>query len=409
MALIDVHAMPWRKTCQVDQRRQFLSDWFAHKINKSTLCALYGISRQTGYKWVRRAENERSYEEKSRRPKRSPNATPAKLVRLILSQKRQFPLWGPIPIRKRLQTHWPQHKWPSASTIGSILKRNGMVKPRRKRLRVPPRTRPFSACREPNDVWCVDFKGHFRMRNGKVCYPLTVMDAASRYLLACGGSHAPTLDNVRLVFVELFTKFGLPKAIRSDNGEPFASVSAAAGLTQLSAWWAKLGIKLERIDPGEPQQNGRHERMHGTLKQATCCPPKHSLAWQQRAFDKFRAHYNNERPHQSLDLATPGSLYVPSNRRYAEEPITLDYPFCDVHRVLPDGTIKFNNRKQFISGTLAGELIGLQALDDRYVQVFYAEVLLGVIDALNATWGLIRPKRTKPQQRTTRVSAMSPV
>lgn len=391
------------------QRQQFLSDWVSHSMTRTALCALYGISRETGYKWARRAKNENSVNEQSRRPLRSPNATPQHLVKLILSQKRQFPLWGPVPIRKRLQTHWPHYKWPSASTIGDILKRHGMVKPRRKRFRVAPRTRPFSACREPNDVWCVDFKGHFKMGNGRTCYPLTVMDATTRYLLACAGFHEPTLANVREVFVELFRKHGVPKAIRSDNGEPFASVSAAAGLTQLSAWWARLGIKLERIDPGEPQQNGRHERMHSTLKQATCSPPRASLGWQQRAFDKFRAEYNEVRPHQALDLETPASLYASSARKYPDELPALHYALCDVHRVRPDGTIKFNNRKQFISSCLAGELIGLHALDDRYVQVVYADVVLGIIDAQNATWGLLRPKSTKPKQRSTRVSAMSPV
>jgi transposase InsO family protein len=391
------------------QREQFISDWVSHSMTRTALCALYGISRQSGYKWARRATEERSLKEHSRRPHHSPGATPRKLVQLILSQKRQFPLWGPVPLRKRLQTHWPQHRWPSASTIGAVLKRHGMVKPRRKRLRVAPRTRPFSKCREPNDVWCVDFKGQFRMRDGKLCYALTVMDATTRYLLACVGFHEPTLKNVRAVFVELFKLHGLPGAIRSDNGEPFASVAAAAGLTQLSAWWARLGITLERIDPGKPQQNGRHERMHFTLKQATCSPPRASLGWQQRAFDKFRTEYNEVRPHQALELATPASLYAPSARSYPVELPALEYPLCDVHRVRPDGTIKFNSRKQFISGCLAGELVGLHVLDERYVQVVYANVVLGVIDALNATWGLIRPKTSKPKQRSTRVSAMSPV
>lgn len=378
-------------------------------MTRIALCLLYGISRQTGYKWVRRALKERSYEEHSRRPLNSPNATPKRLVNLILSQKKQFPLWGPVPIRKRLQTFWPQHRWPAVSTIGDILKRNGMVKPRRKRMRFAPRTRPFSACREPNDVWCVDFKGQFAMGDGRLCYPLTVMDAASRYLLACVAFHEPTLDNVREVFVQLFRKHGMPKAIRSDNGEPFASVSAAAGITQLSAWWARLGISLERIDPGKPQQNGRHERMHLTLKQATCSPPRRSLGWQQRAFDTFRAHYNDVRPHQALELVTPSSLYTRSTRAYPDQLAPLHYPFCDVHLVRPDGTIKLNQRRQFISSSLAGELIGLQALDDRYIQVHYANIVLGLINVRDATWGLIRPKVHKRKQLSTKVSAMSPV
>jgi transposase InsO family protein len=300
-------------------------------------------------------------------------------------------------------THWPQHDWPAASTIGAVLKRHGMVSARKRRHRVAPRTRPFSACRDPNDVWCVDFKGEFATSDGRTCYPLTVMDAASRYLLACVGFLEPNADNVRGVFVELFRKLGLPKAIRSDNGEPFASVSKAAGLTKLSAWWARLGIKLERIDPGEPQQNGRHERMHRTLKQATCSPPRSTLGWQQRAFDRFRREYNEVRPHQSLELETPARLYRRSPRRYPEVLPDLHYPFCDVHLVRPDGTILFNKRKQFISTSLAGEFIGLQSLDDRYVQVFFANVLLGFVDAQRAEHGLVRPKVHRRKQQTTRL------
>jgi transposase InsO family protein len=395
----------------MDQRRRFILEWRSDTMSRTSLCQLFGISRQTGYKWAARFKPSKgwsSLEEQSRRPKRSPNTTAAKLVKLILSQRKQFPKWGPIPIRKRLQTHWPQHKWPAASTIGAILKRHGMVPDRRRRHRVGPGTRPFAACREPNDVWCVDFKGHFTMGDGRVCYPLTVMDAASRFLLACVGFHAATLENVRAVFDELFKSNGLPKAIRSDNGEPFASVSAAAGLSQLSVWWTKLGIRVERIDPGKPQQNGRHERMHLTLKLDTCSPPRRSLGWQQRAFDKFRRIYNEERPHQALDLATPASLYTPSPRRMPEQLPPLQYPFSDVHRVRPDGTIRWRKRRLFISSTLAGELVGLNTLDSRYVQVAFANVLLGILDTFQPERGLIRPKSDR-RHRSTAVSAMSPV
>lgn len=397
----------------MDQRSKFLAEWHSHQMTFTALCQLFGISRQTGYKWVRRFRTDRSVEEKSRRPKTHPATTPPKLVRLIVSQRKQFPLWGPIPIRKRLQDHWPHIEWPALSTIGAILKRNGMVRPRRRRLRVAPRTQPFLACREPNDVWCVDFKGHFPTRDGKHCYPLTVMDGASRFLLACVGFHHPTLDNVRSVFAELFRRYGLPRAIRSDNGEPFASTSTAAGLTQLSAWWVRLGIRLERIDPGKPQQNGRHERMHLTLKQAACSPPRASLGWQQRAFDRFRAHYNEVRPHQALELATPASVYTSSRRRYPDELSPLHYPLADVHRIRPDGTIQFNQRRQFISTSLAGELVGLHTLDARYVQVCFADLVLGLIDTrngnVNPRTGLIRPRPEHAGRRPTRVSAMYPV
>lgn len=396
----------------MDQRRRFVLEWRSGTMSRGALCQLYGISRQTGYKWARRFADTMDWaalEERSRRPRASPGATPAKLVQLILSQRRQFPRWGAVPIRKRLQTNWPELPWPAVSTIGAILKRHGLVAARRRRYRVPPRTRPFAACREPNDLWCVDFKGQFCTGDGRWCYPLTVMDGASRYLLACVGFHAPTLENVRAVFEELFRTYGLPKAIRSDNGEPFASVSAAAGLTQLSVWWARLGIALERIDPGKPQQNGRHERMHLTLKLDTCSPPRRSLGWQQRAFDRFRRIYNHERPHQALDLATPASLYHPSPRRLPEELPPLQYPFSDCHRIKADGTIRWQRRNFFISSALAGEVIGLNTLDSRYIQVAFAGLLLGLIDTEYPQYGLIRPKQDLRRERTTQLSAMSPV
>jgi transposase InsO family protein len=380
----------------MSQREQFLREWKWNETTRAALCAVFGISRQTGYKWARRYREERSSEEKSRRPHSHPKTTPKRQVRLILSQKRQFPLWGPIAIRARLVEHWPHLQWPAPSTIGSILKKHGMVKPRRRRLRVAPRTKPFRACREANDVWCVDFKGQFETRDGRLCYPLTVMDAASRYLLACTALHHPTTANVKQVFVELFTKYGLPKAIRSDNGEPFASVSAAAGLTQLSAWWARLGIHLERIAPGKPQQNGRHERMHLTLKQATCMPPKSTLRWQQHAFDRFRVEYNEVRPHQALALATPSSLYVRSPRPFPSSLPALQYPFAEVHRVASNGTIKLGLRRQYISQSLAGELVGLYVIDERYIEVVYAELVLGLIDMRNGNGNprtnLLRPR-----------------
>jgi hypothetical protein len=221
--------------------------------------------------------------------------------------------------------------------------------------------------------------------------------------------YEPSLENVRKVFVGLFERYGLPKAIRSDNGEPFASVSAAAGLTKLSAWWARLGIRLERIDLGEPQQNGRHERMHLTLKQATCQPPRATLGWQQCAFDRFRAHYNDERPHQALQLKTPGALFVRSARLYPEVVPPLEYPFAEVHRVAPDGTIKLSLRRQFISTSLAGELVGLYVLDERHIQVMCANIVLGLIDMRNANTNprtnLIRPRHDLRGARSTKQTA----
>jgi transposase InsO family protein len=381
-------------------------------MSREAICRLFGISRQTGYKWARRFNatiDWDSLKDRSRRPLVSPRATPAKLVKLILSQRRQFPTWGPVPIRKRLTLHWPQHSWPSVSTIGAILKRNGKVKPRVRRRRLPPRTKPFGACRSPNDLWCVDFKGDFSTGDGTHCYPLTVMDGASRFLLACVAFKSPTLENVRRVFEELFRTHGLPKAIRSDNGEPFVAAGAPAGLSTLSAWWARLGIRLERIDPGKPQQNARHERMHLTLKIDTCMPPKRTLRAQQRAFDKFRHTYNFVRPHQALDLATPSDIYVPSSQRMPESLPVLEYPCADVYRVNRSGAITWGRRRLFISTALAGELIGTYYLDHRYTQVMFVNLILGVLDAESLHLGLIRPKDDRRRKSRSRVSAMSPV
>ena len=394
----------------MDQRRNFILEWRSGTLSKTALCQLFGISRQTGYKWARRFKATRQWdalEERSRRPHRSPNATPPRLVKLIVSQRKQFKSWGPVPILHRLRTLWPKEKWPSASTIGAILKRHGLVRPRRKRLRVAPSSRPFAACREPNDLWCVDFKGQFPMGDGRLCYPLTVMDGASRYLLACVAFHEPTLDNVRAVFEELFRTHGLPKAIRSDNGEPVAS-TGAGGFSRLSVWWTRLGIRAERIEPGKPQQNGRHERMHLTLKQETCTPPRRSLGWQQRAFDRFRRAYNEVRPHQALDLQTPASLYIASPRRMPDPLPPIYYPFADVHRVGRDGTIQWRKRRVFIATTLVGELVGVHQLDSRYVQVVFARTPIGILDTQQPERGLIRPKIDR-RRRSTEVSAMSPV
>ncbi|MDX2090364.1 MAG: DDE-type integrase/transposase/recombinase [Kofleriaceae bacterium] len=226
----------------MSQREQFVREWKWNEITRAALCAAFGISRQTGYSGrgvSRRAKHRREVTTTAFAPAHDPDeAGPPGLV-----AEAAVPLVGPVALRARLVEHWPHLRWPAPSTIGSILKKHGIVKPRRRRLRVAPRTRPFRACREANDVWCVDFKGQFETRDGRRCYPLTVMDAASRYLLACTALHHPTTANVKQVFVELFTKYGLPGAIRSDNGEPLASVSTMAGLTQLSAW-APLGIRL---------------------------------------------------------------------------------------------------------------------------------------------------------------------
>ncbi|HET9753775.1 MAG TPA: IS481 family transposase [Myxococcales bacterium] len=377
-------------------------------LTMAELCRLYGISRQTGHKWVNRfspRRGESSLEELSRRPHHSPTATAQLLVDRIVARRKQFPTWGARKILELLQMQWPQVRWPAPSTVEEILKRHGLVRARKRRLHLIPRTQPFSHCVEPNDVWCVDFKGQFRTGDGTQVYPLTVMDAASRFLLACTALRAPESAPTRKVFEELFRKHGLPKAIRCDNGEPFIACRAPAGLSRLSAWWVKLGIRVERIDPGKPQQNGRHERMHLTLKIETALPPKSTFDAQARAFDRFRRIYNQIRPHEALAMRTPASLYRSSPRSLPRAIPRPQYPFADLCRVDTAGSIRWGNYKYFISSSLARETIGVYVLDQRYAEVRFAQLLLGVLDTEQPLAGLIRPK----PPRKPRVSTMSPV
>ena len=400
--------MPWKETCPMDQRMEFVIQHRSGTISMAALCRLFGVSRQTGHKWVNRfspRRGEASLEELSRRPHRSPTATQKLLVERIVARRKRFPTWGARKILLLLHKQWPKIQWPAPSTVEEILKRHGLVRARKRRLHLVPRTQPFSHCVEPNDVWCVDFKGQFRTGNGTLVYPLTVMDAASRFLLACTALRAPEGAPTRMVFEELFRKHGLPKAIRCDNGEPFVASRAPAGLSRLSAWWVKLGIRLERIDPGEPQQNGRHERMHLTLKIETALPPKATFDAQSHAFDRFRRIYNLVRPHEALAMRTPASIYRPSPRSLPRTTPRPQYPFADLCRVHPGGSIRWGDHKYFISSSLVGETIGIYVLDRRYAEVRFAHLLLGILDTQLPLQGLIRPK--PPRKR--KVSAMSPV
>jgi putative transposase len=398
--------MPWKATCPMQQRLQFVIEHRSGTISMAALCRVFGISRQTGYKWLDRfslRRGEASLEELSRRPHHSPTATLALQVGRIISRRKQFPNWGARKILWLLRLQWPKVRWPSPSTVTAILKRHGLVRARKRRLRLAPRTQPFSGCIEPNDTWCVDFKGQFHTGDGAVVYPLTVMDAASRFLLACTALRAPESAPTRLLFEELFRKHGMPKAIRCDNGEPFVAARAPAGLSRLSAWWVKLGIDIERIDPGEPQQNGRHERMHLTLKIETALPPKATFAAQAIAFDRFRRIYNQVRPHESLSMRTPASLYRLSPRPFPASVPRPQYPFADLHRVDRAGHIRWGDHKFFISSSLAGETVGIYALDQRYAEIHFGPLLLGLLDTEQPVRGLIRMKTRRKRE----VSAMS--
>src|SRR5262249_35530510 len=301
----------------MEERLRFVADVLAGDESMTELCELYGISRKTGYKWYGRhcLDGAAGLQERSRAPHEHGRARPAAMLEAVLEIKDRLPLGGPRKGGAKLAA--ADAGWPGAAgrAIGSMRCRECTADVRRRRRHCPPYTQPFADAQAPNDVWSVDFKGWFRTGDGRRCDPLTVSDACSRYLLACQAVRRADHRHVQPLFDGLFCEFGLPRAIRSDNGPPFASVGAR-GLSRLSLWWLELGIPPERLAPGKPQQNGRHERMHGTLKTATAAPPAATLAAQQRRFNRFRREFNEERPHEALGQKPPASLYRASPRRY---------------------------------------------------------------------------------------------
>lgn len=355
-----------------------------HQAGRYTVTELaeeFQVSRKTVYKWLTRfAEGGVSgLEEFSRAPHRRPHATPAPVVAAVLRAKATHPTWGPAKLQPGPETT-PEvaRAWPAASTRGGILARHGLVMPRRRRRRVAPWSRPFGGCAGPNDVWCADFKGWIRTGDGTRCDPLTISDAFSRMLLGCQILLTPDDAHVRPVFERTFQEYGLPLAIRTDNGPPFASVGAG-GLTPLAVWWVKLGIVPERIAPGHPEQNGRHERMHGTLKQATMRPPAATPLAQQERCDAFRSEYNTIRPHQALGQVPPATLYLPSPRPYPVCVEDLHYPeTAAVRRVRSNGQIKWGGALVFVSEALVGELVGITEHVDGWL-VSFGPIPLGLL------------------------------
>lgn len=308
--------MPWMETRVSDQRMKFIVEYEFEEESMAELCRQYGISRKSGYKWLARwlAEGVGGLGNRSRAPLCHPNQVPPEEVEAILAA-RDRRRWGPKKLRVLLRREEPGVVWPAISTIEQILKDHGRVIPRKKRRRVPPQSQPLSHCQGPNAVWCCDFKGHFATGDGRRCHPLTISDAFSRYLLRCQALEQSDYEAVRPIFEWAFRQYGLPWAIRSDNGPPFAS-RAVSGMSRLSVWWIKLGIAPERIEPGHPEENGRHERMHLTLKQDTASPPAATFRKQQHRFDEFRHDFNHVRPHEALGMQAPESVYEPSPRAY---------------------------------------------------------------------------------------------
>lgn len=379
--------MPWKEMNPMTQKVLFIADYLRGGQSFSELCRMYEISRKTGYKWISRFQDlgPDGLHEQSRRPKSSPQSTPYSIRKAIikLRTRKQTPL-GAKKIKVLLKQRHSDWDVPSVTTIYKILRQEDLISPKKIRRRVTPMQQPFSPVREPNDVWSADFKGQFRTADGCWCYPLTVMDHKSRFLLGCRNFRGTCLEQTKAEFEKLFREYGLPWRIRTDNGVPFASVSPG-GISQLSKWWIRLGIMPERIEPGKPQQNGRHERMHRTLKQETARPPTETIALQQHRFDLFRQDYNYERPHESLGQQPPASCYQPSPRPMPERLPELEYPghFLRVY-VNPNGVVYQGGHRVYVGGVLKGEYVGLEEVADGVWDVFFGPLRLGSFDEREA-------------------------
>ncbi len=374
--------MPWNARTALEQRRAFIEEWQREQDGLAELCRKYGISRPTGYKWVQRfeAQGVAGLEELSRAPHNSPQAISGELADQVIALRQQHPRWGPRKLRVYLEKHHPSSRWPANSSIGELLQREGLVQGRRLRRRTPRYSEPLAHAAGPNQVWCADFKGWFHCGNGERCDPLTISDAYSRYLLRCRAVEKADGVHVRGIFEAVFRECGLPEAIRTDNGPPFVG-PAPAGLSRLGMWWLRLGIRHERIEPGCPEQNGRHERMHQTLKQETATPPARNLRRQQESFIRFQTEYNPQRPHEALGYQTPASLYVVSTRPYPARLPQPEYPansyLCKVH---PSGLVNWRSREAFISKVMGCDYVGLVPVAGDLCEVYYGPLLLGWLD-----------------------------
>ena len=371
--------MPWKSKTPVDLRIEFMPRVMKGET-VAELCREYSISRKTGDKFKQRFKRlgEAGLVDQSRAPIVIPHRTPPELVELILAERKRHPSWGPKKLKDVLEKRLTR-VLPAASTVGDILMRAGLVEPRRMRARVPPQPTTLREANAPNDVWCIDYKAQFRLGDRSLCYPLTLTDQRSRFLLACEGMVAISDEAARESCEEIFRRYGLPKAIRSDNGVPFAS-NGLANLTQLSAYWLRLGIELERIRPGHPEENGQHERMHRTLKFETARPPRTNLLQQQERFDEFIDEFNHERPHEALGMKRPAQIYKPSPRKLPINLVEPQYPeHDDVVPVNKYGQIYFGRRQVAISRALAFQYVGLREQTDGRWLVTFMSLDLGII------------------------------
>src|SRR5713226_2363010 len=378
--------MPWKASSVMEQKLRFVLEYEKDEHTMSELCQRYDISRETGHVWLRRYRESgvEGLWERSRAPQRHGNQTPEEIEQRVLELRQAHMRWGPRKLKRILERNEPGRVWPAASTIGGLLQREGLVVARRKRSRTPPYSEPLAHADGPNRVWCADFKGWFRTADGERIDPLTLSDAYSRYLLRSQAVAKTNTERVQAIFEAAFREYGLPEAIRTDNGAPFAS-RALAGLSRLAVWWMKLGIVPERIEAGHPEQNGRHERMHRTLKQEVAMPAAANRRAQQRAMDKFRQEYNQVRPHEALGMETPAAVYEASPRRLPARLPEPEYPETMLVRsVHHKGEFSWKKHQVFVSEVLWGERIGLLPVDDHCYTVYFAQFPIARFDTRHA-------------------------
>lgn len=403
--------MPWKQTAPWNERVKFITALLERDETFSEQCERFGISRQNGYKWLARYKEGGldALADRSRRPHTNSRAIAPSVVQLVIELRSKRPTWGPRKLLAVLERDYPKIDFPVASTIGSILTTHGLAHTRRRRapsVGYGPKLSEFTG---PNAVWCADFKGHFRVGDG-VCHPLTIADGYSRYLLSCTALRRTLHADVRQAFDATFREYGLPRVIRTDNGPPFASVTVG-GLSRLAVWFIQLGIHPERITPGHPEQNGRLERMHRTLKAETTEPPQPTLEAQQSVFHDWRGDFNHVRPHEALDQQVPAEWYSRSRRLYPRELADPQYPkHFATQRAYPNGVITVGKTQWYLSGCLANQLIGLEPLDDGCWRVCFGPVTLGLLDSrgavrrTNRNFGLLSrmPDDARKRKRKTR-------
>jgi len=394
--------MPWRETSPMEERLQFIRDYETELLTMTELAAQYGVSRKTGYEWLARyrAEGAMGLLDRSRRPHHSPQATDPELIEVLVAQRQRHPRWGATKLLAVAARHQPAAAWPSRSTVCTQLKKWGLVRPRRRRHAPGPGVRPRTPITAVNEVWTTDFKGEFRTGDGAYCYPFTLRDGLSRFVLRCDALPGPTYEATRRRFERAFGEYGLPQRILSDNGAPFAGAGVAR-LSRLAVWWIRLGILPERIVVGHPEQNGSHEQFHSVLKAETTRPPAATARGQQRRFDTFCAEYNYERPHAALANRTPAMVYQPSPRPLPRALPPIEYPgHLEIRRVYGNGCIWWGDRVLFLSSALIGEDVAFEEVGDGLWTVYFATIPLARFDE--------RHRRLHPMAPFTKGRSASP-